>query len=491
MKKLKIAIIGSGFSGLSAASYLAKQGHNVQLFEKNDRIGGRASQFKQDGFTFDMGPTWYWMPDVFENFFADFGKSVHDFYDPIRLDPGYEVYFGKNDSIKIHAEMEKIHAIFEREEPGSSRFLKQFLHDAEFNYRVAMDKVVHKPGKSPLELVMPATIRRFRYFTNSISKMVRKQLKSDKLAQILEFPVLFLGAKPNQTPAFYSIMNYADMVLGTWYVKGGMATVVKAFRELAESLGTKFHLNSPVSKIIADGDLVRGLEVNGEFINADMVISGADYYHTEQLLEKPFRNYSSSYWQKKTFAPSALMYFVGFGKKLKNVSHHTLFFDTDFKVHAEKIYDEPSWPSTPLFYASFPSITDESVAPVGKETAIFLIPIAPGLSSDKKIRESYFHQILERMQMMTGQSLQDAILFNKSYCVEDFVDDYNAFKGNAYGLANTLRQTAFLKPKMENRKLKNLLYTGQLTVPGPGVPPTIISGKIAATLTTEKLQRMS
>jgi phytoene desaturase len=487
MNKKNIVVIGSGFSGLSAASHLAKFGHSVTIFEKNDRIGGRAGKLVVDDFTFDMGPTWYWMPDVFEHFFADFGRSVKDFYEPIRLDPGYQVYFGKDESLHINADFEKIKATFEKEEPGSGAVLEKFMKNAEYNYRVAMDKVVHKPGKSPLELVMPATIGRVNYFMKSISSLVRQKINSDKLAQILEFPVLFLGAKPTNTPAFYSFMNYADMKLGTWYVKGGMATVVQSFADLATSLGVTIQTNSPVEKIIVHNNKVTGVQVGGEIIQTDLVITGADYAHSETLLDEQYRNYSEDYWKKKTFAPSALMYYVGFNKKLKNVEHHTLFFDTSFKRHAEKIYDDPQWPDSPLFYASFPSITDDSIAPTGQEAAIFLIPIAPGLSSDGDVKERYFNEIISRMEVMTDQSLKDSILFQKSYSVEDFSRDYNAYNGNAYGLANTLLQTAFLKPKLENKKVPNLLYAGQLTVPGPGVPPTIISGKIAAQLALKKL----
>ncbi|QQS51604.1 MAG: phytoene desaturase [Bacteroidota bacterium] len=487
----KIAVIGAGFSGLSAASYLAKTGHEVTVYEKNEGIGGRARQLKVDGFTFDMGPSWYWMPDVIERFFNDFGKSASDYYQLERLDPGYEVYFGVEDSIKISASKEKIFAAFEKEEYGSSRFLKKFLDDSAFNYQAAMSSVVYKPGKSPLELVTWATVKRIRQFFTSISGVVRKHIKSEKLAQILEFPVLFLGAKPEKTPAFYCLMNHADMNLGTWYIKGGFFELVKAMASLAESLGVKIETNSPVSEILLEQRSIKGILVNGKKREVDFVISSADYHHTEMMLDKKLRNYSDRYWKSRVMAPSALLFYVGFDRKIKNVSHHTLFFDTSFKEHASKIYDNPGWPEKPLFYASFTSITDTSVAPEGKENAVFLIPLAPGIDDTPELRDKYFDQIINRMEKMIKQNISDAVILKKSYCISDFERDYNAFRGNAYGLANILLQTGFLKPRLESKKIRNLMYTGQLSVPGPGVPPSLISGKIAAELVLSKLKKLN
>ena len=487
----EIIIIGSGFSGLSASCYLAKKGYKVKILEKNETIGGRARQLKQDGFTFDMGPTFYWMPDVFEKFFADFGKKPSDYYQLERLNPGYEIYFGEKDSVKLSSSLEEIYTTFENIEPGSSHLLKKFLKDAEFNYRVAMDKVVYKPGKSPLELITPATAQRTMQFFLSISSVIRKNFKNEKLRQILEFPVLFLGAKPQNTPAFYCFMNYADLVLGTWHIKGGMFELVNGMKQLAESLGVEIRTDCRVSSITTEKNKVTGVIVNGETINADLVISGADYHHTELLLPEKFRNYTEAYWGSRTMAPSALLYYVGFNRKIEKVSHHTLFFDTDFNTHASKIYDTPAWPEKPLFYTSFPSKSDDTVSPDGKDAGIFLIPIAPGLKDSEAIRKQYFDQIIDRIEKITGESIKDAVSFYHSYAGSDFTRDYHAFKGNAYGLANTLLQTAFLKPKMQNKRLKNLLYCGQLTVPGPGVPPTIISGKIAGNLALKYLSKNS
>ena len=482
MKKT-IHIIGSGFSSLAASCYLAKAGYKVVVLEKNATAGGRARQLIKDGFTFDIGPTWYWMPDVFEKFFADFGKKPSDYYELQKLDPAYQVYFDAKDSITIPGSLDEIYEIFEAEEKGSAVHLKSFLKSAAYNYDVSINDLVYNPGISPLELVTPVTIGKITQFFSSIRKEVRRKIKSKKLIQILEFPVLFLGAKPSNTPAFYNFMNYADFVLGTWHPKGGMYKVIEAMLSLSESLGVEFKTNANVEEIkVNEAGEAIGLVINGDFIASDIVLSGADYHHTETLLPQKYRQYSEKYWDKKVFAPSSLLFYVGFDKKLKDVCHHTLFFDTDFDVHAASIYDTPSWPKDPMFYASFPSITEDSFAPLGKEAATFLIPIAPGIEDTPELREKYFNLIINRLEKLTQQSVKESIIFKESFCVNDFVKDYNSYKGNAYGLANILTQTAFLRPKIKSKKVKNLFFTGQLTVPGPGVPPSLISGKIASDL---------
>ena len=481
--KQHIYILGSGFSSLSASCYLAKAGYKVTVLEKNNTLGGRARQYKREGFTFDIGPSWYWMPDVFERFFADFGRKPSDYYTLDKLNPGYEVYFGENSSLKIADNLEEIYQLFEQEEKGSSKHLKSFLVSAKSNYDTAIKDLVYKPGISPLELVTTKTISRVSQFFSTIRKQVRKNIKSQKLIQILEFPVLFLGAKPDNTPAFYNFMNYADFGLGTWHPQGGMYKVVEGMVSLAVSLGVDFRTESNVEKIIVDEkNNVSDIVVNGEKLKTGLVLSGADYHHTETLLDEKFRQYSEKYWEKKIFAPSSLLFYVGFDKKITHVSHHTLFFDSDFDQHAKEIYDEPKWPTNPLFYANFTSTTDKSSAPEGKEAGFFLIPLAPGIEDSEELRELYFNKIMDRFEKLTNQSIKESVLFKKSFCVEDFKQEYNSYKGNAYGMANTLLQTAFLRPNIKSSKVNNLFFTGQLTVPGPGVPPALISGKIAAEL---------
>ncbi len=481
----KAVIIGAGFSGISAATHLAANGFEVIVLEKNETLGGRARTFTSDnGFVFDMGPSWYWMPDVFENHFAAFGKKVSDYYNLKRLDPSYQVFFEDGDVVSLPAKMEALEKLFEQLEPGSTPQLRKFLKEAAYKYTVGMNEFVNKPSHSIFEFADWRVLKSFfqlDMFTG-MSEYVARHFKNDKLRQILEFPVLFLGATPKSTPALYSLMNHADLTLGTWYPMGGMHKIIEGMISLAIDEGVRFQTGKEVSEILTKGNVATGVKIkSGEIIDADVVIGSADYNHVDtKLLEEKNKNYSEEYWNKRVMAPSSLLFYLGVNKRLKNLVHHNLFFDSDFNQHAHEIYDAPQWPSAPLFYASVPSLTDSSVAPAGCENLFLLIPIAPNLEDSDALREKYYNVIMERLEKRTGQTIRDSIIYKRSYCLTDFQDDYHAYKGNAYGLANTLLQTAFLKPKLKNKHLKNFWYAGQLTTPGPGVPPSIISGKVAA-----------
>jgi len=479
-----IAVIGSGFSGLSAACFLAKEGFDVTVLEKNESAGGRARKFSSHGFTFDMGPSWYWMPEVFEKFFRHFGKSPSDYYSLTRLDPSYRIVYSKDDYLDIPAGGENLCAVFDRLEPGSGTQLKRFLEEGKYKYDIGINQLVHKPGLSLGELLDFNLVKgAFQlHVFQSISAYIRKFFTHPKLIQLLEFPVLFLGATPENTPALYSLMNYADMSLGTWYPMGGMHKVIEAMVQLATELGVKFEFNSLVNALKMNSKNAKGVVVNGTFRSFDYIVASADYHHVEQhLLPASHRQYSEKYWSNRVMAPSSLIFYLGINKKIEGLLHHTLFFDQDFKQHANEIYENPQWPSAPQFYISCTSKTDPTVAPEGCENIFILIPVAPGLDDREETREKYFDSVLQRLENLVGQSIREHIIFKRSYAHRDFIHDYNAFKGNAYGLANTLWQTANLKPSIVNNKVQNLFYTGQLTVPGPGVPPSIISGEVVAT----------
>ncbi|MFV0230098.1 oleate hydratase [Empedobacter falsenii] len=482
MKK-RIAIIGSGFSGLSAAAYTAKEGHEVHVFEKHNQPGGRARQLKtEEGYVFDMGPSWYWMPDVIQDFFEDFGYTTSSFFELISLNPQFEMIFS-DEKIDVPENFEALKATFEKIEKGAGFQLEKFMKSAKFKYEVGMKDFVHKPcanwsefislkiAKSALRLDLLSNFRAY----------VARYFKDKKLRALMEFPVIFLGASPEKIPALYSLMNYGGYVLGTYYPKGGFYQLVLAMKKVAEEQGANFHFNSNVEKINVKNQKVSSLLINGKIHEFDEVIASSDYHHTETLLNEEYRNYNADYWRERTFAPSCLIFYLGFNETIPHLKHHTLFFEHDLDLHIDSIYEDKRWPEKPLFYACCSSKTDHSVAPNGRENLFLLMPIATGINDSEFVRQKYLTEMLLRLEKHTGtQDLQSKIDFKKSYCVRDFVSDYNAYGGNAYGLANTLNQTAVLKPKIRNKKLKNLFYTGQLTVPGPGVPPSIISGKIVA-----------
>jgi len=480
----KVVVIGSGFAGLSAASFMAKAGWDVTVLEKHDIPGGRARKLSEQGFTFDMGPSWYWMPDVFERYFNCFGKKVSDYYKLERLDPSYRVYWQDNYT-DIPADYESLKELFESIEKGSAAKLDSFLKEAAYKYDVGINKLVHKPGQSVTEFIdwdLVKGVFKLDVFT-SIKKHISKHFKNPKLQQLMEFPVLFLGALPQDTPALYSLMNYADIKLGTWYPQKGMYEVVDGMYKLAMELGVKFHFNNNVTEIKVNGKKATQVIANNTLVyGADVVIGGADYHHVEsKLLPQDCRTYSEDYWNKRVMAPSCLLYYIGLNKKLEGLTHHCLFFDTDFDVHGKEIYKTKSWPADPLFYVSVSSLTDKTVAPEGCENLVLLIPVATGLEGDtEELREKYLQKILTRFEEKTGQSVKSSIIYKRSYSVSNFIEDYNSFKGNAYGLANTLLQTAIFRPSCRSIKIKNLFYTGQLTVPGPGVPPSLISGEVVA-----------
>jgi phytoene desaturase len=486
-----ITIIGSGFAGLSAAAYMAKEGHQVTVIEKNEQAGGRARSFESAGFTFDMGPSWYWMPDIFESFFKDFGKQPNDFYQLIRLDPSYQVLW-EDLQLPLPANFTELKTVFESLEKGAGNQLELFLKEAAYKYEVGIHKFVEKPGLSITEFItldVAKSVFKIDLLT-SIHTHVRKYFSNPKLIQIAEFPILFLGALPKNTPALYSLMNYADMKLGTWYPMGGMTELVKGMQQLAMNLGVQFKFNESVLSFEYQNKSISKVITDKNTYTTDAVIAACDYHHLETAVLAPtYRNYTDDYWEKRKMAPSSILIYLGINKKLKNILHHNLLFDAPFDQHAQELYTQPQWPSDPLMYVNCTSASDPSVAPEGNENLMVLIPTAPGLIDTEEIKEAYFKKAMAKLEKHFGEDIESHIVYKRIYAAKNFIADYHAFKGNAYGLANTLDQTAILKPSIKNKHLHNLIYAGQLTVPGPGVPPAIISGKLAAQLTLKNLNK--
>ena len=489
---MNVSVIGSGISGLAAACYLAKQGHTVSVFEKNSTAGGRARQFREEGFVFDMGPSWYWMPDIIASFFQDFGHEVSDYYELQRLDPSYTIIFDEME-LPVPADMTELENLFESIEPGSKQKLRQFMHNAAVKYEIGLKKYATFPSLSVMEYVQPdifKALMRLDLLSN-MDTHVNKYFKNPYLQKLMKFPVLFLGAMPDKIPAMYSLMNYADASLGTWYPKGGMYNIIEAQYKLAKELGVSFYFDHDINELLVEERHVKGLKVNNRIIHSDFVIASGDYHYMEQLLPAHLRNYNETYWSKRQMAPTCLIFYLGINKKLA-LTHHTLFFDSDFNAHARSLYDKEEWPKEPMFYVCAPSVTDSSVAPEGHENLFVLIPLASGLEEGiEEIASFYFENVIRRMETRLQTDIMSHICYQKKYSIKDFKDDYHAFKGNAYGLANTLSQTAFGKPSLKNRKVDNMLYCGQLSVPGPGVPPALLSGKIVADQVARYLSKTS
>ncbi|MES2827922.1 MAG: phytoene desaturase family protein [Bacteroidota bacterium] len=489
----KVAVIGSGFAGLSAACYLAKNGAEVTVYEKNLEIGGRARQLlTENGYSFDMGPSWYWMPGVFESFFADFGYTRDDFYQLSQLDPGFSIVFQDGDLLHIPSSYEAMEKVFEEIEEGSAQKLRKFMEGAKFKYEVGMDNLVQQPGLSLKEFLNVDVIKgAFKLqLLQSFRKHVKKYFSHPKLIALMEFPILFLGATAQNTPALYSLMNYAGLCLGTWYPEGGFFAVINGMKQVAQNLGVKFLVDEPVEGFEISSGKIVGIKSRNYKTGFDGVIAAADYHHVEEkLLGDAFRNYPESYWDKRVLAPSSLIFYLGVKRRVDGLSHHTLFFDEDLDVHSAEIYQNPQWPSKPLFYVCCSSKTDQNVAPEGHENIFLLMPLATGLTDNDELRETYFNMMMGRLEKFCGHDIRSHLDYKKSYCINDFVQDYNSYKGNAYGLANTLMQTANLKPSLKSKRIDNLFFAGQLTVPGPGVPPSIISGKLAARELNKILQK--
>jgi phytoene desaturase len=479
----KVIVLGAGFSGLSAAAYLSRQGFQVEIIEKNSTPGGRARKLETNGFSFDMGPSKYWMPEVFERFFAHFDTHPSNYYDLVSIDPSIRIFCKNEEFIDFPSNLEELYQVFEKIESGSSKKLKSFLKDSKKKYKLGMHHLIYKPGLSYSEYLSPKIIfgLLFSHSVGSFSAYTKGLFKDQRIRRMLDSQLISVGMVPSCTPAFYSLINYANIEFGTWYPMGGMQKVAESMAEVCTDFGVDITYNVNVDQL----DVLKG-EVNSAHFGfrnfyGEYFVSSADYPHTDSnLLTLKHSNYNQKYWDKKSISPSTLTFYIGINKKVPHLMHHNLFIGTDFSNHLNDLMSKSKWSETPAFFVTAASKTDASVAPEGCECLVINIPVASGLDDSGKIREHYFNMVIQRLEHFTGTTLSDSIVYHKSYAHTDFANDYNAYKGNAYGLANILKQTGPRRPKIYSKKLSNLFYTGHFTVPGAGVAPSIISGEIVA-----------
>lgn len=479
----RVIIIGAGFGGLASAALLAKQGFDVTVVEKNEQPGGRASVWEQEGFRFDMGPSWYMQPDVFERFFAEFGKKPEDYYELIRLDPSYRIYFGSEDVVDVPAGIKAGKKLFASLEKGGAKKFEEYLKQAKYQYDVGMEDFLYKEHRSLFDLFswrMLTEGSKMHVFED-IESYVNKRFESERAKKILLYTLVFLGGAPRVTPALYSLMAYVDFGLGVWYAKGGFAAIVQGFVKLCEEQGVNFRYDEPVQEILTENGKAVGVRTSKGVIKADKVVVNADYHHAETSLLKPEdRSYSERYWDKRVVAPSAFIMYLGLDKQLPQLKHHTLFLDNDWQQHFESIFSDPGWPDKPSYYICCPSKTDPSVAPPGKENVFVLVPVAAGLDDTPEIRKAFEERVLDHLEQLLDEPIREHILIKRIFAHRDFSQQYNAYKGTALGLAHTLRQTASLRPRQRSKRVEDLYYVGQFTHPGIGVPMTIIGAQVIA-----------
>jgi len=479
----EVTVVGGGFGGLSTACYLADAGADVRVLEKNEQLGGRASRLHAEGFRFDMGPSWYMMPDVFERFFGHFGRQPGDYYDLEQLDPHYRIFFKDGDRCDARGDPEYMRDLFESYEDGAGEAFDEYLATSERHYETAMEHFVYEDRSRLRDFVDPDVMRATPVgltLLRSMQSHVDKYFDNPKLKQIMQYTLVFLGGAPQNTPALYNIMSHVDFNLGVYYPDGGMCTVVDGVVDMGRELGVTYETGREVTEITRrrDGFLV---ETADRAYKPDSVVCNADYAHVEQdLLPEHERQYDDDYWEGRTYAPSAFLIYLGVEGDVDPLAHHTLVFPEDWDRHFEQIFDDPSWPDEPAYYICVPSQTDDSVAPAGHSNLFVLVPVAPGLHDGDSIRETYRDRIVADIAEHTGVDLRDRIVVEEQFSVSDFGDRYNATEGTALGLAHTLRQTSLLRPGNRSSAVDGLYFTGSFTTPGVGVPMCLISGEHTA-----------
>ncbi len=477
------AVVGAGFAGMAAAALLGRDGYDVTVIEKNNRPGGRAMVYEEKGYTFDMGPSWYMMLEAFERFFAEFNKTPGDYYETVRLDPSYRVFFGDGNVVDVHADLDQNMALFNELEPNGAAKLQEFLEQSKYQYEVAIDDFIYREYESWRDVLDPQLIvegLKLHIF-QSLDRFTKRYFSSVKARKLIEYSIAFVGGAPHISPAMYSLLTHCDLNLGIWYPMGGYGSVMQAVYKLAQEQGASFQFDTDVKRIQVNGGVATGVSTSQGAVDADLVVNTADYWHGEMhMLPERYRTYGRRYWERRTLAPASYLIFLGLDTKLDALVHHNLYLNPDWDSYFEQVFgSRPRWPDDPSYYVSCQSHTDPSMAPEGGENLTILVLVAPGLEDTEEIRRRYYDKIMSHFEGLIGVNVREHVVTKRIFAHNDFASYFNAYKGTSLGLAHTLRQTAILRPRHRSKKVDNLYYAGHYTHPGVGVPVTLISAQIA------------
>lgn len=484
MKNKTAIIIGAGIGGLATACMLSKKGYKVTIVEKNSKIGGRANIYSEQGYTFDMGPSWYMMPDIFKHFFDILGENIDDYLTLKRLAPSYRIFLKSDKShYDFYSDLEKTIQTFESIEVGSGEILREYIKTTEYQYKIARNEFMFKNYDSIFDFITKRVMTEGRKLPlfSSVENIINKKFKSEILRKVMQYQTVLLGTSPSDAPGIYSMMNYIDFVEGVWYPEGGIYRVIEVMEQIARKYDVQIQTDSPVEKILVEDGTVKGIKLSdGTEMYAEIVVSNADMVHTdEKLLDTKYQQHTKKYWDKKLMAPSGFIMYLGVDGEIPSLQHHNLLFSQNWNENFTQIFKKPEWPTDPSLYVCAPSKNDATVAPEGKENLFVLVPVAAGLDHTDEFLEEYSKTIIREMQdKMDIPNFENRIEYKRIYAVKDFIKDYNAFKGSALGFAHTLGQSAIFRPNNINKKVKNLYYVGAGTNPGIGMPICLISAEL-------------
>ncbi|WP_200937188.1 phytoene desaturase family protein [Frigoribacterium sp. Leaf172] len=513
----RAVVIGGGISGLASAALLAREGHDVVLLEKNDAVGGRAGSWSHEGFRFDLGPSWYLMPEVFDHFFRLMGTSSAEQLDLVELDPGYRVYFepsadGASDApIDVPRGLEENIALFESIEPGSGDRMRSYLRSARDTYEMAKQRFLYTSFESVGPLLRGDVVVRLpklaRLLLQDLDSFASRTVKEPRLRQILGYPAVFLGSSPFRTPSMYHLMSTLDLDDGVLYPRGGLITVIDAIERVARQAGVRIETGASVTRVLtADPEAgrgsgkprSRGVATGVEYadatgavrrLEADVVVGAADLHHVETTMLPPsLRTFDGDYWSKRDPGPSALLMYLGVEGEIPELEHHTLLFANDWHENFDRIFGaDKRIPDPPSLYVCKPSTVDPSTAPEGHTNLFVLVPLPadPALGGGDldgdgdTLIERLADLVIDQIASWTGVAdLADRVVVRRTRGPRDFVDDVNAWSGSMLGPAHTLDQSAMFRAGNTSEHVENLFYVGGSVRPGIGLPMCLISAEI-------------